>query len=82
MKRMNEKKITERIIDYLNGDLDPSQEATFFRILKEQGYDPEELKNLEKLNTRLGEISPPELREQMHKRFYDMLEEQMTREGI
>lgn len=72
---MKEKKITEWIIDYLNGDLDPTREARLFRTLEEGGYDPEELKSLVKLNARLGEISPPEMREQMHRKFYTMLEE-------
>ncbi len=76
---MKESKMIEWIIDYLNGNLDPQQEARFFRMLEEEGYDLDELKKLEKLNSRLDEISPPEVREQMHRKFYDMLEEQKAK---
>jgi len=73
---MKENKLTEWIIDYLNGDLDAEQEARFFRILKEEGYDPDDLKKLEKLDKRLEMLSPPDVPEQMHNKFYSMLEEE------
>jgi hypothetical protein len=73
---MKKEQMTEWIMDYLSGDLDPQQEARFFRMLKEEGYDPEDLKKLEQLDRHLEMVTPPEVPEEMHAKFYAMLEEQ------
>jgi hypothetical protein len=79
MKRKKRKEIQAWIMDYLNGNLSPSDEASLFRILKEEGYDPDNLKELEDLNKNLDDLSIPEPSEQMHKNFYNMLEEEKSR---
>lgn len=66
-------------MDYMNGDLSPSDEAYLLRILKEEGYDPDNLEGLKNLDKSLEEISIPEPSEQMHKNFYNMLEEEKSR---
>ena len=73
------KEIEAWIMDYLNGNLSPPDEIYFFRILKEEGYDPDKLKDMETLNKNLEQIPIPEPSEQMHKNFYNMLEEEKSR---
>ncbi len=73
---MKTDKIKELIVEYLNGDMDPGQEAEFFEILEINGYSPDDLKRLEGLYGSMEDITVPEPGRNMHNRFYSMLEDQ------
>ena len=71
---MDKKKLEELIIDFLNGDMDSRQEAEFRNILKQEGFDPDELSDLENIFSRLDRFEVPEPSEKMDEGFYAMLE--------
>jgi hypothetical protein len=76
---MKEENYKERIMEYLDGNLTAKQAEELRQALKEEGYDLSNLDEMEKLARQLEEIQPPEPREKMKEKFYQMLEEEKSR---
>ncbi len=72
---MNKTKLEEKIAEYLNGDMSPQQKEELKEFLKQNGYELNELSDLENLFNQLKNFQVPELSERMDDRFYSMLEE-------
>lgn len=69
-----EDKYQDRIADYLNGNLTMKEAGELLESLREEGYDLSALDEMEKLIRQMDDITVPEPREEMHDRFYEMLE--------
>lgn len=71
---MKNNKLEELIIDYLNGDMDSSRESEFRNILKQEGFNPDQLSELENIFARLDKYQVPEPSSKMDDGFYAMLD--------
>ena len=69
-----------KIVEYLDGKMDPGQEAEFKKILEQSGYDINELTDLEGIYKMLEDYHVPEPSEKMHNSFYSMLDD--YKEGV
>ncbi len=72
---MDKNKIEALIAEYLDGGMDVRRTEEFLELLKENGYDLNDLKKLESANDLLDEFTVPEPSPEMHARFFSMLED-------
>jgi hypothetical protein len=71
---MDKNKLEELITEYLNKDGSPQQKEELKAILKQNGYDLNELSELETIYNQLDDLQVPEPSEEMDDHFYTMLE--------
>ncbi|WP_299455905.1 HEAT repeat domain-containing protein [uncultured Microscilla sp.] len=71
---MNKEHYKILMTEYLNGDIQPEQEAALKAYLEQNETGKSELFELKVLNDQLGQVQVPEPSEQMSANFYTMLE--------
>ena len=72
---MKKAKFEERIAEYLSGEMSPQQKEELKQILKQNGYELNDLEDLENMFKELDEFRVPEPSKKMDDRFYSMIEE-------
>ena len=71
---MKKKDIEHLIIDFLDGRMSSEQEKEFLNIIKQQGYDVNDIKEMASINSQLNDYPVPEPGENLDNNFYNMLE--------
>lgn len=66
-------------MEYLRGGLTARQEEELKQLLREEGYDLSHLAEMEKLYHNLDDLQIPEPRQEMHDKFYRLLEDEKAR---
>jgi hypothetical protein len=69
----DDKKLSEKILAFLSGELDTNTGKQLKKELRDQGYSDKELKELKQLYQELGKIPVPEPSQTMTQQFYQML---------
>ncbi len=75
---MNTEQLHELILNYLDGNLDPSKLGALTTELESLGYDLKNLAELQALVKGMDQIKIPEPSKEMDDRFYQMLEEEIN----
>jgi len=78
---MKKSEIEKLIAEYLSCSPDSERADEIRKLLEENGCDLKELEGLENLYEKLGEVGVPEPGEEMHRKFYTMLEEETASAG-
>ena len=72
---MKKEKLEALIAEYLNGDMAPQQKEELKQVLEKNGFNLNELSDLENISDQLNELQVPEPSEKMDENFYSMLED-------
>lgn len=70
---MKRPKIESILLEYISGEIDPGRKKRLEKLLMDQGYSTQELKELTNIYNSLDEIPVPEPGQQMTDKFYSML---------
>ena len=70
---MKRPKIESILLEYISGDIEPERKKQLEKLIKDQGYNNQELKELTKIYKDLNKIPVPEPGQQMTDKFYSML---------
>ena len=70
---MDPKNDNDLVFQYLKEDLSPGEKQNLERMLREKGYDPDELQEMRELYLQIDDLPVPEPGEGMTDGFYAML---------
>ena len=74
MKRIKQKEIEQLILDYIDCKMTGENESIFMDALKQDGYNIEDINDLNSLNKALEDFPIPDVSEKLDSNFYNMLE--------